>query len=122
MSSLRVLFALLWVVSAAIVLVGEAFPGTWVGIYADNGRMAYVAHLVVILLTVAGVPLALRGRFSLFSIHCSLSVPLRLLLLALPAWLGFLAYYLTLSTTGLFCALIALIASLLQRLKRKDED
>lgn len=119
---LRVAYMGLWLVAMLIVVIGEGVEPEWIGLYAADDRAAYVLHTVVILLTVACVPLSLRGfawmmahRLPVgperlgFYVRLSLS---RLLLLALPAWAGLVAYYLTLSHTGVLCALIALTASL----------
>ena len=121
---LRVLYALLWLLPLLMAIFGETVGYSFVGLWATGGNAAYVAHSVIILLTMVCVPVALRS----FHVCLSKRKPtlsedewpafffrlsaLRLLLLAIPAWLGLPVYYLTLSSTGALCTLIALTASL----------
>ena len=94
------------------------------GIYAGDAQMEYIFQSVCILLTICLIPLALR-LFNLNLVKRIKELPLqealksyriwgdvRLSLLFAPVMLGLTFYYLTLNTTGLFCACMALIASL----------
>lgn len=94
------------------------------GIHAGNAQMEYLFQSVGILLTIGLIPFALR-IFNLNLVKRIKEYPLeralasyklwsdvRLFLLAIPAILNFSFYYMTLNTTGLFCAAMALIASL----------
>ena len=95
-----------------------------VGIYAGDAQMEYIFQSVCILLTICLIPLALR-LFNLNLVKRIKELPLqealksyriwsdvRMSLLFAPVMLGLTFYYLTLNTTGLFCACMALIASL----------
>ena len=86
--------------------------------------MEYILQSIGILLTIGLIPFALR-IFSLNLVKRIQELPLtealksyqrwgevRLFLIAVPALLNVQFYYLTLNTTGLFCAVMALIASL----------
>ncbi len=94
------------------------------GIYAGDAQMEYIFQSVCILLTICLIPLALR-LFNLNLVKRIKELPLqealksyriwndvRMSLLFAPVMLGLTFYYLTLNTTGLFCACMALIASL----------
>ena len=94
------------------------------GIYAEDAQMEYIFQSVCILLTICLIPLALR-LFNLNLVKRIKELPLqealksyriwndvRMSLLFAPVMLGLTFYYLTLNTTGLFCACMALIASL----------
>ncbi|MBE6275432.1 MAG: hypothetical protein E7096_03695 [Bacteroides sp.] len=94
------------------------------GIYAGNVQMEYILQSVGILLTIGLIPFALR-IFNLNLVKRIKEYPLeralasyklwsevRLCLLAVPAILNFSFYYLTLNTTGLFCGVMAMLASL----------
>lgn len=94
------------------------------GLYAGDSRTDYILQNIGILLTIGMIPFALR-IFSLHLVKRVKELPLlqalksyrlwsdiRLCLLFVPAFLNIQFYYLTLNTTGLFCALMALIATL----------
>ena len=94
------------------------------GIQAGNAQMEYVFQSVSILLTIGLIPFALR-MFNLNLVTRIKELPLeqalksyqkwsdvRLCLLFVPAILGVSFYYLTMNTTNLFCACMALIATL----------
>jgi hypothetical protein len=106
-----------------MVVIGECeiYPQ---GLYQGNAQMEYILQSVGILLTIGLIPFALR-IFSLNLVKRIQELPLaqalksyqrwgevRLFLIAVPALLNVQFYYLTLNTTGLFCASMALIASL----------
>ena len=94
----RTTFAYFWMLPILLVLLGET-GGGWVGMYAGDVRVTYMAETVTILLAASCVPIALK----LFS---------WVLLLAIPVLAGFFTYYIMLSSTGALCALIGLTASL----------
>ena len=94
------------------------------GVYIGNTRIEYILQSICILLTVCLIPFSLR-LFTLNLVSRIKELPLiealksyrrwseiRLFLLAVPAIMGISFYYLTLNTTGIFCAAMALIASL----------
>ena len=94
------------------------------GIHQGNAQMEYIFQSISILLTIGLIPFALR-MFNLNLVKRIKELPLqealksyriwgdvRLSLLFAPVMLGLTFYYLTLNTTGLFCACMALIASL----------
>lgn len=94
------------------------------GIHSGNVQMEYILQSAGILLTIGLIPFALR-IFSINLVKRIKEYPLeralasyrlwsdvRLFLLAVPAILNFSFYYLTLNTTGLFCGVMALAASL----------
>ena len=94
------------------------------GIYQGNVQMEYIFQSVSILLTIGLIPFALR-MFNLNLVKRIKELPLeqalksyqkwsdvRLCLLFVPAILGVSFYYLTMNTTNLFCACMALIATL----------
>lgn len=94
------------------------------GYFAGDGRMDYILQSVGILLTIIMIPLALR-MFALNLMKRIRQLPLRyalssyriwsdvrLCLLFVPIFLNLQFYYLTLNTTGLFCSMMALMASL----------
>lgn len=94
------------------------------GMYQGNAQMEYILQSISILLTVCLIPFALR-LFNLNLVKRIKELPLqqalksyqiwcdvRLCLLFVPAILGVSFYYLTLNTTNLFCACMALIATL----------
>ncbi|MBO5251712.1 MAG: hypothetical protein J6B31_06935 [Bacteroidaceae bacterium] len=98
-----------------------AFPE---GLYAGNAQLDYILQSVGILLTIGMIPFALR-IFNLNLVKRIKELPLqqalksyriwadiRLCLLFVPAILNLQFYYLTLNTTGLFCSVMALIATL----------
>ena len=94
------------------------------GMIAGNAQMEYILQSVSILLTIGLIPFALR-MFNLNLVKRIKDLPLqqalksyqiwsilRLALLFVPAILALSFYYLTMNTTNLFCACMALIATL----------
>ena len=94
------------------------------GLLAGNAQMEYILQSVSILLTIGLIPFALR-MFNLNLVKRIKELPLqqalksyqtwsflRLALLFVPAILALSFYYLTMNTTNLFCACMALIATL----------
>ena len=120
---LKALHAFCWVVPLLIGITTE-LDTPWVGAFAGDVRAAYGVETLVILLTVACVPLALKlfawvlaRRIDTAGIDQALRLygiwsTVRALLLFLPALGGFLGYYLLLSNKCLLCGLIALVAML----------
>ena len=94
------------------------------GLLAGNAQMEYILQSVSILLTIGLIPFALR----MFNLNLGKRIKelplqqalksyqawslLRLALLFVPAILALSFYYLTMNTTNLFCACMALIATL----------
>ena len=86
--------------------------------------MEYMLQSVGILMTIGLIPFALRifnmnlvKRIKEFPLERALASyklwnDVRLCLLSVPAILNFSFYYLTLNTTGLFCGVMAMLASL----------
>lgn len=116
-------FIALWAIPACMAFLYETdiLPK---GLYAANAQMDYILQSVGILLTIGLIPFSLR-IFSLNLVKRVKELPLqkalksyriwadvRICLLFVPAFLNLSFYYLTLNTTGLFCAAMALIASL----------
>ena len=116
-------FVMFWLIAGVIIFLGEIDVLT-VGLYAADERMAYMLESICILLTAACIPLPLKlfnvalkrfmdkqtfpnalESYTLFSI-------LRLAILFIPVYFGFVIYYLVLTKTGMFCAMIGLVASL----------
>ena len=94
------------------------------GLLAGNAQMEYILQSVSILLTIGLIPFALR-MFNLNLVKLIKELPLqqalksyqtwsllRLALLFVPAIMALSFYYLTMNTTNLFCACMALIATL----------
>jgi hypothetical protein len=120
---LIIAYALFWLFPLCLVILGEE-GGDWVGAYAGNVRITYISETVLILLTAACVPLALKlyalvltRRIDTASITQALHLYLvwglvRLLLLSLPLWVGIWTYYFLFSSKGILCGAIVLIASL----------
>ena len=94
------------------------------GMIAGNAQMDYILQSVSILLTIGLIPFALR-MFNLNLVKRIKELPLqqalksyqiwsllRLALLFVPAIMALSFYYLTMNTTNLFCACMALIATL----------
>ena len=123
-----------------LIIQKSAFLGVWTaplllvvlyetglyqeGIQAGNAQMEYIFQSVSILLTIGLIPFALR-MFNLNLVKRIKELPLeqalrsyqiwssvRLSLLFVPAILSLSFYYLTMNTTNLFCACMALIATL----------
>ena len=94
------------------------------GIQAGNAQMEYIFQSISILLTIGLIPFALR-MFNLNLVKRIKELPLeqalksyqiwsnvRLSLLFVPAIMAMSFYYLTMNTTNLFCACMALVATL----------
>ena len=123
-----------------LIIQKSAFLGVWTaplllvvlyetglyqeGMIAGNSQMEYILQSVSILLTIGLIPFALR-MFNLNLVKRIKELPLqqalksyktwsllRLALLFVPAILALSFYYLTMNTTNLFCACMALIATL----------
>lgn len=131
----KVIYGCFWLLPLACVMFGELDAG-WVGAYASNVKLAYLVETVVILLTAIFVPLSLKlfawavtKKINNETLPVALRMyvrwyAVRLFLLALPVGLGFLSYYLLMSSKGVLCALIGLTASLFclpgeERLRRE---
>lgn len=128
-------YTLFWLLPIAMVVVGET-SDTWTGIYADDANATYLGEITVIILTITGVPAALKLFSWVMTKHID-RTPIeealrlyviwsgvRIALLALPVLSGLAVYYTALSTQSLLCACIGLIASLfcipgLKRLKQE---
>ena len=94
------------------------------GLFVGDARMDYILTTIGILLTIVMIPLSLRlfnlnlvKRISKLSTFEALKSyrrwsEVRLALLLVAALLNMSIYYLTLNTTGLFCSLMALLATL----------
>ena len=123
-----------------LIIQKSAFLGVWTapllvvvlyetglyqeGLLAGNAQMEYILQSVSILLTIGLIPFALR-MFNLNLVKRIKERPLqqalksyqtwsllRLALLFVPAIMALSFYYLTMNTTNLFCACMALIATL----------
>jgi hypothetical protein len=123
-----------------LIIQKSAFLGVWTaplllvvlyetglyqeGLLAGNAQMEYILQSVSILLTIGLIPFALR-MFNLNLVKRIKELPLqqalksyqawsllRLALLFVPAIIALSFYYLTMNTTNLFCACMALIATL----------
>lgn len=131
----KVIYGCFWLLTLVCVLLGELDAG-WVGTYASNVKLVYLVETVVILLTAVLVPLSLKlfawvmsKKISSETLPVALRMyvwwyAVRLFLLAFPVGLGFLSYYLLMSSKGVLCALIGLTASLFclpgeERLRRE---
>lgn len=120
---LKVLYACYWLLAVFIVVCSEA-TDHWTGLYADDVRTTFEAETITILLAVICVPVSLKlfswvldHKIDVVSLPVALRLyarwnAVRLVLLALPVVAGLFTYYLTLSTKGVLCTLIALTASL----------
>ena len=123
-----------------LIIQKSAFLGVWTaplllvvlyetglyqeGLLAGNAQMEYILQSVSILLTIGLIPFALR-MFNLNLVKRIKELPLqqalksyqtwsllRLALLFVPSIMALSFYYLTMNTTNLFCACMALIATL----------
>ena len=123
-----------------LIIQKSAFLGVWTaplllvvlyetglyqeGMIAGNAQMEYILQSVSILLTIGLIPFALR-MFNLNLVKRIKELPLqqalksyqtwsllRLALLFVPAIMALSFYYLTMNTTNLFCACMALVATL----------
>lgn len=120
---LRIKIVAVWLMVAIAVVLGEMniIPN---GVIAPHSGGEFKLNTVVILLTVIGIPLALRlftlnttkglrrmnNEEALKSYHVWSDV--RLGILCLTALLGIVAYYLAVSISCVFCALVAMSATL----------
>ena len=118
-------FIVVWAAPILLAALYECGAETFQkGIYEGNAQMEYIFQSVSILLTIGLIPFALR-MFNLNLVKRIKELPLeqalksyqkwsdvRLCLLFVPAILGVSFYYLTMNTTNLFCACMALIATL----------
>ena len=117
--------AFLGVWTAPLLLVVLYATGLYQeGLLAGNAQMEYILQSVSILLTIGLIPFALR-MFNMNLVKRIKDLPLqqalksyqiwsilRLALLFVPAIMALSFYYLTMNTTNLFCACMALIATL----------
>ena len=120
---LKIEYALFWALPILIIILGEC-DMEWAGLYADNVRVSYISETVGILAAASCVPLALKlfswvllKKIDVVSFPEALKLysdwsSIRLLILEVALLINILTYYLTLSNTGLLCALIVLTASL----------
>lgn len=120
---LKTIFSYFWLLPIFLVILGES-GGDWVGMYADDVRVTYLAETITILLVAVCIPVSLK----LFSWILAKKIDnvdilqalrlyffwsgIRLAILVMPLLAGFLTYYMMLSNKGLLCALISLTASL----------
>lgn len=116
-------YVIFWSLPLTLILLAEneLFP---VGVWAENVNLNYLLDTIAILATALCVPLSLKlfskvlhQKLGTLTITKALNRYLqwgrvRLLILAVPFWFNLLAFYLTLSNTGLYCALIIATASL----------
>lgn len=118
-----VAFILVWALPLVYALLHETGVLSQ-GALAGDARMEYIFQTIGILMTIVLIPFALR-IFNLNLVKRIQELPLqqalksyriwadvRLALLVVPALINLQFYYLTLNNTGLFCAAMALIASL----------
>lgn len=120
---LKIEYALFWALPILVIILGEC-DMEWAGLYADNVRVSYISETVGILAVASCVPLALKlfswvllKKIDVVSFPEALKLyfdwsSIRLLILEVALLINILTYYLTLSNTGLLCALIVLTASL----------
>ena len=106
-------YIMIWILPIVLVILYETGIMTE-GDYAGDARMDYILQTIGILLTVGLIPLSLRLLLSLPDALSSYRRwnEIRLGLLVVPVLTNLSFYYLTLNTTGLFCAAMSLIASL----------
>ena len=116
-------FILVWILPICYALLHE-IGVMQKGALAGDVQMEYIFQSIGILMTIGIIPFALR-IFNLNLVKRIKELPLqqalksyriwadiRLALLLVPTIINLQFYYLTLNTTGLFCAAMALIASL----------
>lgn len=113
----------MWVLPLVLVTFYETGILTE-GVYAGDVRMDYILQTVGILLAVGLIPLSLRlFGLSLVKRVKQLSLPealksyrrwseIRIGMLLVPVLVNLSFYYLTMNTTSILCAMMALIASL----------
>ncbi len=120
---LRIKIVAVWLIVAVAVVLGEmdVIPN---GLIAPHSGDEFKLNMAVILLTVIGIPVAMRlftlnmtkglrrmnNEEALKSYHVWSDV--RLGILCLTAVLSIVAYYLVMSISDVFCALVALCATL----------
>lgn len=119
---LKIEFVAVWCLVLLLVVCYEAGIFTE-GLFVGDARMDYILTTIGILLTIVMIPLSLRlfnlnlvKRISKLSTFEALKSyrrwsEVRLALLLVAALLNMSIYYLTLNTTGLFCSLMALLAT-----------
>lgn len=123
LSTLKIEYSLFWVGALCLIPLYESNL-LQEGIYAGDKLMEYILYTIGILLSVIFIPLALK----LFSVSLNKRIPtlstdealksykkwseIRLALLFIPTILNISFYYMTMQTTGLLCASMALVASL----------
>ena len=118
-----VAFILVWALPLVYTLLHEAGVLSQ-GALAGDAQMEYIFQTIGILMTIVLIPFALR-IFNLNLVKRIQELPLqqalksyqtwsmlRLALLFVPAIMALSFYYLTMNTTNLFCACMALIATL----------
>lgn len=119
---LKIEFVAVWCLVLLLVVCYEAGIFTE-GVFVGDARMDYILTTIGILLTIVMIPLSLR-LFNLNLVKCISKLStfealksyrrwseVRLALLLVAALLNMSIYYLTLNTTGLFCSLMALLAT-----------
>lgn len=124
--SLKRYYAYYWFLALLLFAYGESGVSFYEGALADNVRAVYAFESAVIVLTAVCVP----GGLKLFAVKLKrVIVPLadkaaalrmyvlwslvRILIIAVPLVAGILCYHMCQSSTGLLCAAISLLASLL---------
>ena len=120
---LKIEFVAVWCLVLLLVVCYEVGLFTE-GLFVGDARMDYILTTIGILLTIVMIPLSLRifnlnlvKRISKLSTFEALKSyrrwsEVRLSLSLVAALLNMSIYYLTLNTTGLFCSLMALLATL----------
>lgn len=119
----KAIFIYYWLSSILLVIFGET-GGDWVGMYADDVRVTFFAETIAILLAAICIPASLKlfswvliKKIDIVTISQALRLyvfwsGVRLAILAIPVFAGFLTYYMTLSNKGALCVLISLTATL----------
>lgn len=123
LKALKVELLIVWLIVAAAVALGElgVIPN---GMVTPNSEMEFKWNTIVILLTIVGIPVALRlfvlnttkglrrmnNEEALNAYHVWSAV--RMGILCVTAVLGVVAYYVTMTASGFFCALVALLTTL----------
>ncbi|WP_300727157.1 hypothetical protein [uncultured Bacteroides sp.] len=123
LNRLKVEYGILWGLCLLLIVLYESdvLPQ---GIFAGDARAEYMFEVIGILLAVGMIPLSLR-LFSLSLTRYVKALPLeqalksylrwseiRLGLLLVPALFNLAIYYWTMNTTGLFCGVMVLFATL----------
>ena len=120
---LKIEYAVFWLLTMLAVALYE-LDVLYQGVLVGDVRTTYMLEVLGILLTVCLIPFSLR-LFSLSLVRCVQQRTLmdamasyrrwseiRLALLLVPTLVNLSIYFWTLDTTGLFCAAMALVASL----------